>query len=157
MPDGLYETDALAWAEQQSDLLSRLAAGERLNAAVDWEHVVEEIRDVGISELHRCESLLTQAIIHLFKLHLWPASQAAIHWRRETGVFLVGAKRHFTTSMRQRIDVASLYADAVRVMLAGGDIRKESLPGACPLEFDALLASDIDVEALVARIGTDHV
>ncbi|MGI4975780.1 MAG: hypothetical protein ACRYG6_02430 [Janthinobacterium lividum] len=29
MPDGLHERDALAWA-------GRLAAGERLNEAVDW-------------------------------------------------------------------------------------------------------------------------
>lgn len=31
MPDGLYERDALAWSEQQADLLRRLAAGERID------------------------------------------------------------------------------------------------------------------------------
>ena len=36
MPDGLYDRDALAWAEQQAELLRRLAAGERVNDAVDW-------------------------------------------------------------------------------------------------------------------------
>jgi hypothetical protein len=34
MPDGRYERDALTWSEQQSDLLRRPAAGERLNAMV---------------------------------------------------------------------------------------------------------------------------
>ena len=55
MPDGLYERDVLAWSEQQADLLKRLAAGERLNAAVDWTHVIEEVHDVGMSALRACK------------------------------------------------------------------------------------------------------
>ena len=42
MPDGLYERDALAWAERQADLLRRLAAGERLNEPVDRPNVIGE-------------------------------------------------------------------------------------------------------------------
>ena len=38
-PDSLYGRDALAWSEQQAALLRRLAAGERLNEAVDWANV----------------------------------------------------------------------------------------------------------------------
>ena len=49
---GLYERDALAWAEQQAALLDRMAAGERLNEAVDWPNVIEEVRDVGLVPLH---------------------------------------------------------------------------------------------------------
>ncbi len=77
MPDGLYERDALAWAEQQADLLRRLAAGARLNAAVDWPNVIEEVQDVGLSELRACQSLLEQALAHLLKLHALPEGQAA--------------------------------------------------------------------------------
>ncbi len=47
MPDGLHERDALAWAEQQATLLRRLAAGERINDAVDWPWVIEEVEGVG--------------------------------------------------------------------------------------------------------------
>jgi hypothetical protein len=50
MPDGLYERDILFWSQNQAELLRRLARGERVND-VDWEHVVEEIEDVGLSEL----------------------------------------------------------------------------------------------------------
>ena len=39
----LYEADILEWSEQQSRLLRRLAAGERVNDQVDWGNVVEEI------------------------------------------------------------------------------------------------------------------
>lgn len=152
MPDGLYEKDALAWAEQQSDLLSRLAAGERLNADIDWEHVIEEVRDVGLSELHRCESLITQAIIHLLKMRLWPESQPLEHWRRETGAFLIGAQRNFTPSMRQRIDAADLYADAIRVILAGGDVSRDTLPATCPFTLDDFLGADIDIPLLASKL-----
>ena len=36
MPDGLYERDALAWAEKQLVLLRQMAAGELVTGAVDW-------------------------------------------------------------------------------------------------------------------------
>ena len=104
MPDDLYERDALAWSERQADLLRRLAAGERLNAAIDWPNVIEEVQDVGVSELRACQSLLAQALVHLLKLHTWPDSQAVAHRRGETANFLARARRSFTPSMRQRIE-----------------------------------------------------
>jgi hypothetical protein len=50
MLDDLYDRDALAWSEHQAGLLRRVARGERVNE-VDWEHVIEEIEDAGLSEL----------------------------------------------------------------------------------------------------------
>ena len=47
MPDGLYERDFVLWSEAQADLLRRLAAGERVNAAVDWPNLIEEVEDLG--------------------------------------------------------------------------------------------------------------
>ncbi len=64
MPTDLY-TDALAWSGQQSALLRRLAAGERVNDAIDWPNVIEEIADVGKSELRAVQSLIARAIKHL--------------------------------------------------------------------------------------------
>ncbi len=47
MPDGLYERDFLLWSEAQADLLRRLAAGELVNAAVDWPNLIDEVWDLG--------------------------------------------------------------------------------------------------------------
>ena len=154
MPDGLYERDALAWAEQQADLLRRLAAGERLNAAVDWPNVIEEVQDVGRSELRACGSLLRQAMVRLLKLHAWPGSQAAAHWRGEAAGFLADARRAFTPSTRQRIDLADLYADALhQVRIGAGDAGEARLlPEACPFALDELLTGRPDVSMLVARL-----
>ncbi len=88
----LYDTDALEWAERQAALLQRLASGERVNAEIDWLNVIEEVRDVGLSQLRACQSLLQQAMRHLLKLHAWPASTAVDHWREETGTFLDDAE-----------------------------------------------------------------
>jgi hypothetical protein len=64
MSDGLYEHDILSWSEHQADRLRRLARGEMVNG-VDWVHVVEEIEDVGLSELHAAEGALDLMLVHL--------------------------------------------------------------------------------------------
>jgi len=112
MPDGLYERDILAWSQHQADLLRRLGRGERVND-VDWTRVAEEIEDVGLSELHAVESFLNLIVVHLLKLHAWPDSEACAHWRGEIVAFRNNANRRFAPSMRQRIDVGALYAEAV--------------------------------------------
>lgn len=117
MPDDLYDCDILTCAEQQAELLLRLANGERVNDAVDWPHVVEELQDVGLSELRACQSLLRWALVHLLKLYAWPAGPAA-HWRGETIGFLADAQARFTPSMRQRISLDTLYLKALQQVRA---------------------------------------
>ena len=147
----LYETDALAWAEQQASLLRRLAAGERLNEAVDWPNVIEELQDVGLSELRTCQSLLMQAMTQLLKLHAWPSSQSTQHWHDETGVFLDDAERRFTPSMCQRINLGELYAKALRRARTTKDpAPPHPLPEACPFTLQELL--DGDVAELSAKL-----
>ena len=75
MPDDLYDHDVLAWSEHQADLLRRLSRGERVND-LDWEHVVEEIEDVGLSELHALEDCLNHILVRLLKLRGWPNSMS---------------------------------------------------------------------------------
>ena len=53
--DDLYWQDILVWSERQAELLRRVAGGERVND-VDWDHVIEEIEDVGSSELHSVQA-----------------------------------------------------------------------------------------------------
>ena len=157
MPDSLYERDALAWSERQADLLRCLAAGERLNEAVDWPNVIEEVQDVGLSELRACESLIQQAVTHLLKLYAWPGSKATEHWRDEVGTFLDDAGRRFTPSMRQRMDLSGLFDRALRRARSARDDAgsPRPLPDACPYTLDDLLDRDFDVDALAARIGND--
>src|SRR5579864_7350118 len=86
MPDDLYDRDALAWSERQAALLRRVARGERVTN-VDWDHVVEEIEDVGRSELNTVHSYLRQMLAHRLQFHGWPDSDAVQHWRNEVATF----------------------------------------------------------------------
>ena len=153
MPDDLYERDFLVWSEQQADLLRRLAAGERVNEAVDWPHLIEEVQDLGLSELHRGESLLQQALIHLLKAYAFPASLSSRKWRGEAKNFLAQARRSFTPSMRERIGIDGIFADALDIVRTEYKQQSPALPIDCPFVADDLLAPHADVEVLLTKLG----
>ena len=154
MADTLYETDILAWSEREADLLERLRLGERLNTEIDWINLIDEVRDLGRSELHACLSLLRQALIHLLKLTLWPESPDVPHWRQETDTFLDDAASHFTPSMRQNIDVPLLYDKALRNLRTAGELRNIELPPTPPT-LDDLLRDPPDIDRLLAKMAGD--
>ncbi|MFZ4409368.1 MAG: DUF29 family protein [Paracraurococcus sp.] len=79
MPDDLYRTDIVTWSRQQAERLRRHVGGERVND-LDWEHVIEEIEDLGNSEITAVRSLLIQAMVHALKIVRWPDSPAVNHW-----------------------------------------------------------------------------
>ena len=145
MPDGLYERDILVWSQHQADLLRRLGRGERVND-VDWAHVAEEIEDLGLSELHSVESYLILIIVHLLKIQASPDNNAVDHWYEEIAAFQGNAQRRFTPSMRQRLDLGAMYADAIRQMRIGDRRNKtpRPWPDANPFTLDQLLNADPD-------------
>ena len=139
-PDTLYEADILLWSERQTDLLRRLAAGEPMNETPDWTNIAEEMEDVGRSELRGVESLLVQALRHLLKAGAWPLSRDAPVWRADAVDFRRQARRRFVPSMRQRIDVAALYGDALAAMPETMDgVQPLPVPETCPVTLDKLL------------------
>jgi hypothetical protein len=152
MPDDLYDRDVLAWSEHQAALLRRVARGERVNE-VDWDHVVEEIEDVGLSELNAVRSHLLQMLVHLLKLRGWPELDSERHWRSEIAAFQTGLEDRFSPSMRQRVDLAKIYARAKRQIDLLRYDDKEALPSSatCPVTLDQLLTASVeDLEAAVS-------
>jgi hypothetical protein len=139
----LYDTDILIWSERQSQLLRRLASGERVNDQVDWDHVVEEIESVGNEQLHAVTSLLVHALVHMLKADAWPLSRDVPHWRSEARRFRGDAADRFAPSMRQRIDLVRLYRRALYVMPETID-GQPPLPVSqtCPMTLDELLEVD---------------
>jgi hypothetical protein len=138
--DNLYETDIMLWSEHQAELLRRLAAGEQLNEPLDWANIIEEIESVGREQRHAVESLLVQALTHILKAAAWPDSDAVPHWQAEARAFRAQAKRRYVASMRNRIDLPSLYADALKGMPTTIDGAPPlPVPTACPLTLEELL------------------
>lgn len=133
----LYDADVLEWSEHQSRLLQQHAAGKPGNETPDWANIIEEIESVGNEQLHAVESNLVQALIHDLKCEAWPLAPYVPHWRAEARTFRGNARRRFTNSMRRRIDVAGLYADAL-------DGLPETIDGQPPLPVDPICRVALD-------------
>lgn len=137
-----YDSDILIWSERQAALLRRRAAGELVNEAeLDWLNIAEEIESVGRSELHGVESLLVQALRHMLKAEAWPLSRDAPVWRADAIDARQQAARQFVPSMRQKIDVARLYRQALRAMPETMDGQPPlPVPDVCPVTLDEMLS-----------------
>lgn len=154
----LYWDDGLAWSEQQAGLLKRLRAGERVNEAIDWENVIEEIEQMGRSELRTVASMLRLALEHLLKIVAWPGGPVE-HWRAETIGFLANAAAEYTPAMAGRLDVPRQFSRALasvsRQTIDGQAPRP--MPTRCPFsEADLIVGAGDelpDVDALLARLA----
>ena len=136
----LYDADVLEWSEHQARLLRQHAAGERTNEAPDWVNIIEEVESVGREQLHAVEGLLVQALIHMLKAEAWPLLPDAPKWRADARTFRLQARRRFAPSMRQKIDVSSLYHDALRGLPETMDGQPAlPVPAVCPVTLDELL------------------
>lgn len=141
--DELYDLDILEWSERQARLLRQHAAGKGGNETPDWPNIIEEIESVGSEQRHAVESNLVQALIRDLKCEAWPLAPYVPHWRAEARTFRRNARRRFTNSMRSRIDLASLYGDALAGMPDSMDgVPPLSIPQACPVALDDLLSDE---------------
>ncbi len=141
--NSLYDTDILQWSEHQAALLRRVAAGEAPNVPPDWPNIIEEVADVGLSELRACRSLLLQALLHDLKAAAWPTASHVPHWQAEARRFRIDAADAFTPSMAQRIDIKDIYAKARRAMPTAIDGQAPlPVPLDCPMTLEALLAGN---------------
>jgi len=130
-----YDSDILEWSERQADALRRRAHNE-----IDWDNVAEEIESVGRSELHAVRSLLRQALRHMLKAEAWPLHRDASGWRADAIDFRQQASGRFAESMRQRIDVALLYRQALRTLPETVDgERPGPVAETCAMTLDDLL------------------
>lgn len=141
-----YDTDFLAWTEEQARLL-REAARERINTPVDWENVAEEIESMGRSELRAVESALVRVIEHLLKLEHSPAADLRGDWKVSVLEHRDRVARDLSASpsLRGRIDTANIYKSGRKIAALGLErdgMRPNDLPVDCPYSLDQLLDED---------------
>lgn len=80
--DTLYEQDFATWTERQARAL-RDAARRGSNLPIDWEHVAEEIEDLGKEVRNRVRSLAFQIQVHLLKIACSPSVELRPKWMGE--------------------------------------------------------------------------
>ncbi len=141
-----YDTDFLAWTEEQARLL-RAAARERSNTPIDWEHVAEEIESMGRSEAKALASALMRVIEHLLKLEYSPAVEPRAGWRTSVLNHRIDAAEELiaSPSLRNRIDLDRIYRNAARLAADGlsrDGLAADILPAECPYTLDRMLDAD---------------
>nr|WP_294521736.1 DUF29 family protein [uncultured Rhodopila sp.] len=135
----LYDTDILLWSEQQSELLRGVASGETVNDQIDWQNIVEEVEDVGRNALRACRAQLLQALLHDLKAEAWSLSRDVPQWRSEARVARINAANAYAPSMRQKIDLADIYAKARRALPESTDGHRRCRCRRCAVTLDDLL------------------
>ena len=153
----LYDDDILLWSEQQAAAIRRLGrTGREVPNELDIENVAEEIESVGRSELAAVQSYLELILVHLIRLLVEPDAPSVRHWRSEIAAFHSNARRRYSPSMRERIDVNALWRSArEQSMLAYEGPQQQLVAGLStesPFTLDELLADKIDVLGLADRL-----
>lgn len=153
----LYEEDYFAWLQQQAAALRRLAEERRdLPNDLDIVQIAEEIEDVGKSELRAAENFITNILVHLLLLAFDPHTPARDGWRTEILTFHRTLLKFASPSMRQLIDLDTLWDDAraeaeARLRIYGRPLPRSAREG-CPLTFETLTAKNVDWDAAVLRL-----
>ncbi len=80
-PDTLFDKDFYAWSRQQAEEL-RQASRLRINAltGLDWEHLADEIEELGMSKLDELFSRYKVLVWHLLKWKYQP-DRRSNRWR----------------------------------------------------------------------------
>ena len=137
----LYDDDIVEWSEHQARLLRQHAAGEPGNEVPDWANIIEEVESVGRSQVDAVESWWFQAFLHDLKSEAWPRSRDEPHWRGEARGFRAQARRKYRPSMRDKVDVPGIYADALSALPETMDGQPPlPVPATCPVTLDELLS-----------------
>lgn len=150
----LYQSDPFTWSVEQSDALRR-----RDFAAVDWDNVIEEIRDVGNRHRDAWVSECANAIRHLLKIeHCRQVQPYELKdWEREIPGFRAGMEDATEETPGLISQLSSMFRSAWRkarrkavLELAEYDVehklmpddrqarkrRRLTLPAECPYRFE---------------------
>jgi hypothetical protein len=111
--DTLYETDICTWAEQQAAALRGLASRVDLPNELDLLNVIEEIEDVGISQLRSVSSFMRLILSHIILIAVDADADSVNHWTREIATFRGDLLQSWQPSMRRRIDMEQIWRRAV--------------------------------------------
>ena len=125
-----YETDVVAWANEQA----RLLRAGRFDL-LDIEHIAEEIEDVGKSEQRELANRMALLLAHLLKWQFQPGRQTA-SWQRTINEQRKSIKKRLSKSPGlQPVSTdadwqAEIWADAVAQ--AAEETGLADFPDVCP-------------------------
>ena len=139
-----YDRDVIAWAQEQARLLR---AGQF--AALDIEHLAEEIEDVGKSEQRELASRMAVLLAHLLKWQFQPTHRGR-SWEATMRVQRAGIAHRLqrTPSLRQTLKDPDWWQDTWNDALAKAieETGLSDFPPSCPWPVEAILDPDWKAE-----------
>ncbi len=138
-----YDDDFLIWTERQAELLRRVAAGDAVNEAPDWTHIVEEIESLGKSDRREVRNRIATILLHLIKLQASPAAEPRNGW--------------IDTVLEQRSRLHGVLNDSPSLRQAVGVMIAEETKQARVRALLGLSAHGEDAQGEDARVDLDQI
>jgi hypothetical protein len=136
----LYDQDFYAWAKAQADLLRAGRFDE-----LDFEHLIEEVDDLGESLKRSLRSRIRTIIEHLLKLEHSPARAPRGGWYDAILAQRSDLMDELTASIRREVEptLPDLYVRArqnaaTSLRKHGEHAAADALPGTCPYTLDQI-------------------
>ncbi len=132
-----YESDVIAWAKEQAAFLR---AGNF--AALDIEHIADEVEDVGKSEQRELETRMSLLLCHLLKWQFQPERRGA-SWEVTIKVQRRGIASRLKRTPSLKADMNDpefwgfVWDDALAQAIKETGI--ETFPAACPWSVDKIM------------------
>ncbi|MHB8283811.1 MAG: DUF29 family protein [Caulobacteraceae bacterium] len=113
MADDLYDQDFYLWTQAQAAALRARAGGN----ALDYEHLAEEVEDLGSAQRNKAESFTRLILQNLYKLAACPEVQPVGHWRVEIENWRADLEQVLTGAIRRDIlaKLDRIHARAARI------------------------------------------
>jgi len=133
-----YETDIVAWADEQAQLLRN-----KKFELIDIEHIAEEIEDVGKSEQRELANRMAVLIAHLLKWQFQPERQGS-SWERTIREQRKSLGFHLkkVPSLKSKLTdpewLASVWSDSVTIAIKETGL--EDFPEECPWIVENILS-----------------
>ncbi len=132
MARALYEQDVVVWAQEQARLLR---AGDF--AALDIEHIADEIEDVGKAEQRELASRMAVLLAHLLTWRFQPQARtkswrATIAIQRKSIARRIGATPSLKATLRDPEWQDDIWLDALKAAISETGLDPAVFPGACP-------------------------
>jgi len=139
----LYQEDYSLWIEQTTQQLREQNAD-----SLDWQHLAEEIEDLGKELKHKVDSYLKQLLIHLLLYQYWTEEKerCGIGWRIEINNFrdelewLFESKSLYNYFLT-RIDL--IYIKARRQAILKTQLNEQTFPKICPFSVEQILTDEL--------------
>ena len=137
IPD--YDTDFYAWTQAQAAAIRAKAW-----AALDIEHLAEEIESLGHSDRESIENRLQTLLTHLLKWRYDPATEPRRGWRITIRNARKGIAKKAQASLKYYPEqyLAEAYSDAREDAADETDLPLAMFPEVCPWPIEQVLAAD---------------